>query len=35
MKLAESFVREDEILDEVHFFTALSTSDGQKYKRHT
>jgi hypothetical protein len=35
MKLAESFIREGEILDEVHFFTALSTSNGQKYKRHT
>jgi hypothetical protein len=33
-KLAESFVRDGEILDEVHFFTALSTSNGQKYKRH-
>jgi uncharacterized LabA/DUF88 family protein len=32
--LASSFLREGEVLEEVHFFTALSTSDGQKYKRH-
>jgi uncharacterized LabA/DUF88 family protein len=34
-KLAQSFTRPGEDLEEVHFFTALSTSDGRKYKRHT
>lgn len=32
--LSQSFLRQDEFLEQVNFFTALSTSDGSKYRRH-
>jgi uncharacterized LabA/DUF88 family protein len=35
IKLAESFLRPGEELDGVEFFTAIATSDGAKYKRHS